>query len=672
MGNTTHPPKRKDSNNNTGSKHPNAAHSGGAFSFFNPTARYHIIAPSVGSQDQNPTRGEKEKKKKRTASDELSLTGNEAANVLGQQAADDAKQAVAELPVDADVPTLSAEQIGRALETTDSQLSGQSSLRNAANAATVTPERLAGALNTSPSQVGRVVQLGMGNSNDNGSKTSINTTQQKQREQEQKDSGVYYVWRSRDNRKGRHAAIVTKPGILQQGKNDNDNKRRNGGNNKGSSDKEDGNEKEGKDKDGGNYGTGKKGSWRHKRRLQDEEMGEGIDEEDTREEERGEGPRATNTLRMTWHGVLKMFTSFPWWDISYVVALSYFIAAIARMINGFFVYLPLAAPKSEFKGEEAGSAATRLITTTLVVISSILMLLEAVNENRADCFGWALEESLSGNADGPRLRSHEHEGTRCTHHHQVRYVLLRGSNARDQRKAVVVPVSVSVPDDQNLHNEKKDDPDAHSDGDDDGHGSESDDSDGKGHDNNGHHNSQHPSRAWKWWPSPDELKSHYLHEIGFLSCLIQLIGAVIFWTEGFTGLPFAQNNLSTGALNGSYWLPQVVGGVFFIVSAILTMVEVQDKWYVPAPNLLGWHIGLWSLVGSIGLTVTGALGFAENAGPQYEYAIGMATFVSSWAFLIASVILLFEALNKYPLTVSTAPPGREPHIRPDAEQQTGS
>ncbi|KAJ4407832.1 hypothetical protein N0V85_004314 [Neurospora sp. IMI 360204] len=661
MGNTTRPPKRKDSNHFTGPKHYNAAHSSGAFSFFNPTARYHVLAPSAHNEvdpQVDPTTGKK--KKPSQASDELSLTGNEAASILGHRATNDTDQkAVASLPQDTDIPTLSADQIGRALEATDSQLSAQSSLQNAANVATVSPERLAGALDTSPSQIGRVVQLGMGGSA-NGSKTSINTTQRKQREQEQKDSGVYYIWRSRDNRKGRHAAVVTKPGILQQGKI-----------RKGS---KGGNGNKDKNNDDGEECGRTSGGWRHRRKLQDEETGEGIEEEDAREEARGDGPRATNSLRMTWHGVLKMVTSFPWWDISYDVALTFFIAAIARLINGCFVYLPLAAPKSEFKGEEtgAGAGATRLITCTLVVISSVLMMLEAVNENRADCFGWALEESLAGNADGPRLRSHEHQGKRCTHHHQVRYVLLRGSNPRDQRKAVVVPVSVSVPDDQNLHNEKKDDPDAHSDGD----GSDSDDSAADGSkkpDNHGHNNHQHPSRAWKWWPSSGELKSHYLHEIGFLSCLLQLVGAIIFWTEGFTGLPFAQNNLTTGALNGSYWLPQVVGGFFFIVSAVLTMVEVQDTWYIPAPNLLGWHIGAWSLVGSLGLTVTGALGFVQkDAGPQYEYAVGMATFVASWAFLIASVILLFESLNKYPLTVGTAPPSREPHIRPDAKQETGA
>ncbi|EGO61309.1 hypothetical protein NEUTE1DRAFT_135264 [Neurospora tetrasperma FGSC 2508] len=658
MGNTTSPPKRKDSNHFTGPKHYNAAYTSGAFSFFNPTARYHVLAPPSHNEVEpqvDPATGNK--KKPSRASDELSLTGNEAASVLGHRTTNDTTQeaAVASLPQDTDIPTLSADQIGHALEATDSQLSAQSSLQNAANAATVSPERLAGALGTSPSQIGRIVQLGAGNGN--GSKTSVNTTQQKQREQDQKDSGVYYVWRSRDNRKGRHAAVVTKPEILRRGKHKGKKESNGGG----------GNEERGKDNDDGEECDRTSGGWRHRRKLQDEEKGEGIEEEDAREENRGEGPRVTNSWVSTWHGVSKMVTSFPWWDISYDVALTFFLAAISRSINGFFVYLPLSTPESEFKGEKTGAGATRLITCTLVVISSVLLMLEAVNENRADCFGWALEESLAGNADGPRLRSEEQQGKRCTHHHHVRYVILRGSNPRDQRKAVVVPVSVSVPDDQNLHNEKRDDPQAHSDGD----ASDSNDSDGKG-EINSHHNHQNPSRAWKWWPSSDELKSHYLHEIGFLSCILQLIGSIIFWTEGFTGLPIVQNNISTGALAGCYWVPQVVGGFFFGLSAVLTMVEVQDRWYVPAPNLLGWHIGAWCLVGSFGLIVTGALGFVQNAGAQYKYAVGMATFVASWAFLIASVILLFEALNKYPLTVSTAPPSRQPHIRPDAEQETGA
>ncbi len=33
------------------------------------------------------------------------------------------------------------------------------------------------------------------------------------------------------------------------------------------------------------------------------------------------------------------------------------------------------------------------------------------------------------------------------------------------------------------------------------------------------------------------------------------------------------------------------------------MLETQPKWYLPAPKALGWHIGLWNLLGAIGFTV---------------------------------------------------------------------
>lgn len=33
------------------------------------------------------------------------------------------------------------------------------------------------------------------------------------------------------------------------------------------------------------------------------------------------------------------------------------------------------------------------------------------------------------------------------------------------------------------------------------------------------------------------------------------------------------------------------------------MLETQPKWYRPAPKVLGWHIGLWNLIGAIGFTV---------------------------------------------------------------------
>ena len=152
-----------------------------------------------------------------------------------------------------------------------------------------------------------------------------------------------------------------------------------------------------------------------------------------------------------------------------------------------------------------------------------------------------------------------------------------------------------------------------------------------------------------WFPSAQELKSHYLHELGFLACLAQLIGASVFWISGFTALPSINNKLgSQGLLDGIYWVPQIVGGTGFIISGTLFTLETQSRWYKPAFDVLGWHIGFWNLVGAFGFTLCGALGPAYgNSGAEYESSL--ATFWGSWAFLIGSLIQWFESLDKYPV-----------------------
>lgn len=82
-----------------------------------------------------------------------------------------------------------------------------------------------------------------------------------------------------------------------------------------------------------------------------------------------------------------------------------------------------------------------------------------------------------------------------------------------------------------------------------------------------------------------------------------------------TGLPTIQEaiKMNTALIDTFYWTPQVVGGSGFIISGyvlplslvlenthtdgncrILLMIETQKKWYIPAPHLLGWHVGCTS------------------------------------------------------------------------------
>ena len=173
------------------------------------------------------------------------------------------------------------------------------------------------------------------------------------------EHGVYHIWRSRDNRKGRHAALVPRrPPAM----------------------------------------------------------------EDTAT---ATFPRATNSAAETFKGLIKMATRFPVWDVSYDVAVVFTLGELSLMpwissggwtgmssvlgdgswefgssrrqtgsltpatgsvvwvINSFFVWLPLAAPWTEFPGEsDIGGGWTAFIGATIFEFGSVLLMIEAVNENR--------------------------------------------------------------------------------------------------------------------------------------------------------------------------------------------------------------------------------------------------------------------------------------------------
>lgn len=349
-------------------------------------------------------------------------------------------------------------------------------------------------------------------------------------------TGIYHVWRSRDNRKGRHAVVVHKDYVAKSGT---------------------------------------------------------------------IAPQATNSLRESIKGILKMFKRFPIWDVSYDVAVVFTLGSVVWVFNGFFVWLPIELPSSEFSGESTmGGGVTAFLGATIFEFGSVLLMLEAVNENRSDCFGWALEEALESGS----LKLHPaHEG--CRHHHKQRRSLFTPSRALNK---------TTSDETRNSDNDTNTDP--------------------------------RDSRKWQWWPTWYELRTHYFRDIGFLACFSQMIGATIFWIAGFTGLPPIFDVLSTPASNGVYWLPQVIGGSGFIISSWLFMLETQEKWYLPAMNTLGWHIGFWNWIGALGFTLCGALGFGINA-LGFEYASTLATFIGSWAFLIGSVVQWYESLDKYPVTL---------------------
>lgn len=102
------------------------------------------------------------------------------------------------------------------------------------------------------------------------------------------------------------------------------------------------------------------------------------------------------------------------------------------------------------------------------------------------------------------------------------------------------------------------------------------------------------------------------------------------------------------------------------MSGTLFMLETQKQWYRPAFDVLGWHIGFWNLVGGVGFTLCSAFGY--DAATWAQYQASLSTFWASWAFLIGSLLQLYESLQKHPVDERKRPDGVDSQVTQHADQ----
>ncbi|GAA6015508.1 hypothetical protein JCM10207_008618 [Rhodosporidiobolus poonsookiae] len=179
-------------------------------------------------------------------------------------------------------------------------------------------------------------------------------------------------------------------------------------------------------------------------------------------------------------------------------------------------------------------------------------------------------------------------------------------------------------------------------------------------------------RKWRWLalPSLSPSRSSFsssdpvsLHNLGYLANLVQFVGATLFQISVICGLPGVlpeagfsggteQEGRSEGLWVGLYWAMQVAGAPCFVFSGLVFALEVQKRWYQPALGSIGWHIGIWNVIGGFGFFFSGLFGIWRQtslADPEkYQYwGTAFSTFWGSWAFLIGSYLQLLETLNKW-------------------------
>ena len=158
-----------------------------------------------------------------------------------------------------------------------------------------------------------------------------------------KDDSLSFVWRSRDNRKGRHALLIRR---------------------------------------------GKDGRIKPHGTLE-----------------------PTNTLPATVRGLVALFTRYPYWDISWWVAIMFTLGSMVWVANGFTVLFPVIG-KGSSQAMSNASSWSALAGASIFFFGSYLLFLEAINANRNGCFGWAVERTVKG--VGPEAEVHPGG---CEHHH---------------------------------------------------------------------------------------------------------------------------------------------------------------------------------------------------------------------------------------------------------------
>lgn len=103
-------------------------------------------------------------------------------------------------------------------------------------------------------------------------------------------------------------------------------------------------------------------------------------------------PKPTSGIREVGRGILRMIRQYPYWDVSWLVATIFTLGSLVWVINAFFAYLPLAQPSTLFNNEVwVGGGVSAFVGATIFEIGSILLIIEAVNENQAGCFGMCLQ-----------------------------------------------------------------------------------------------------------------------------------------------------------------------------------------------------------------------------------------------------------------------------------------
>ena len=172
----------------------------------------------------------------------------------------------------------------------------------------------------------------------------------------------------------------------------------------------------------------------------------------------------------------------------------------------------------------------------------------------------------------------------------------------------------------------------------------------------------HEYLQWRWWPTWHALRHHHVYEIGYVACSIQLFGATLYTWCGLVSVPGISSKWeSDTTFYGGYWFPEIFGSCCFLTASFMFLLETQEKWWKIQPDVMGWWIGFWAMIGSWGFLTNGIFGVVAQARPDLDWAEFAAECCTTWGsfgYLCSALCQWYEAVNKHPVEEVSDPRSR--------------
>jgi predicted membrane protein len=131
------------------------------------------------------------------------------------------------------------------------------------------------------------------------------------------------------------------------------------------------------------------------------------------------------------------------------------------------------------------------------------------------------------------------------------------------------------------------------------------------------------------------------HDIGWLSCALQLVGTILFNFNTFDAMVPGLNWFQQEVL---IWAPNIIGSILFLASGYLAFIETCHTYWAWKPHSISWWVVFTNLLGCVGFLISALLAFVLPGTPNIE-AIHLSvlfTLLGAIGFLVGSLLMLPE------------------------------